>query len=63
MLGVAAVAGPIALIVRSLQNARVDIPVVVGGTVVLFVLIVLRMSGLVRALGAACADSCRGDAP
>ena len=51
MLGVAAVAGPIALIVRSLQGARVDIPVVVGGTVVLFVLIVLRMSGLVRALG------------
>ena len=51
MLGVAAVAGPIALIIRSVQGARVGIPVVVGGTVVLFVLIVLRMSGLVRALG------------
>jgi diguanylate cyclase (GGDEF)-like protein/PAS domain S-box-containing protein len=53
MLGIAAVAGPIALIVRSSLNTRFNIPVVVGGTVVLFVLILLRMAGLVRALGTA----------
>jgi diguanylate cyclase (GGDEF)-like protein/PAS domain S-box-containing protein len=50
MLGLAAVAGPIALIVRSSLDARFNVPVVVAGTVVLFVLILLRMAGLVRAL-------------
>ncbi len=52
MLGAAAVAGPVAVIVESGQGADLNIPLVVAGTVVLFVMIVLRMAGLVRALGA-----------
>ncbi len=50
MLGLAAVAGPIALIVRSSLDGRFNVPVVVAGTVVLFALILMRMAGLVRAL-------------
>ena len=51
MLGIAAIAGPIALIVRTAQGATVDLEIVVGGIVALFVLIVVRMGGLVRELG------------
>ncbi len=45
MLGLAAVAGPIALIVRSSLDGRFNVPVVVAGTVVLFALILMRMAG------------------
>ena len=53
ILGAAAVAGPVAVIFESTQDARVNIPLIVTATVVLFLLIVVRMAGLVRALGAA----------
>jgi diguanylate cyclase (GGDEF)-like protein/PAS domain S-box-containing protein len=56
MLGLAAVAGPIALIVRSSLDGRFNVPVVVAGTVVLFALILMRMAGLVRALTSVARD-------
>jgi diguanylate cyclase (GGDEF)-like protein/PAS domain S-box-containing protein len=53
MLGLAAIAGPIAVIIKWNTGAALNVPVVVGGVVLLFMLILLRMGDLVQVVGAA----------
>ncbi len=48
LLAVAAIAAPAALLVRTLLDTTVNVPVVVAGMIILFILIVIRMSELVR---------------
>jgi diguanylate cyclase (GGDEF)-like protein len=50
LLAVAALLTPIMLVIQWMRDAELTVPLVVGGTVVSFLLVVARMSGLVQAL-------------
>jgi diguanylate cyclase (GGDEF)-like protein len=50
LLAIAALLTPIILAIQWLRDARLNVPLVVTGTVVSFLLVVARMSGLVQAL-------------
>lgn len=50
LLAGAALLAPAALVLQNLLEQTIDVPVIAGGAVVLFVLVIARMSGLMRAL-------------
>lgn len=50
LLAVAALVTPAMLAIQWIRNAELTVPLVVGGTIVSFLLVVARMSGLVQAL-------------
>jgi diguanylate cyclase (GGDEF)-like protein/PAS domain S-box-containing protein len=52
LLALASLLAPIVLAIQAARGDRVDVPVVVGGSVALFLLATVRMSGLVSALEA-----------
>jgi diguanylate cyclase (GGDEF)-like protein len=50
MLAVAASLGPLTLVIQWLRNAPLDIPVIAGGSVFLFLLVLIRMERLVASV-------------
>ncbi|MDQ3304077.1 MAG: GGDEF domain-containing protein, partial [Actinomycetota bacterium] len=55
LLAVASLAAPAVLAIQTARGEPIEVPVVVGGTVVLFLLVLLRLAGFIRKYGQAVA--------
>ncbi len=53
LLAAAALLAPATLVIEAWRGEAIDVPMIAGGSVVLFVLVIARMSGLMRALAGA----------